>query len=567
MTTPDTLYLEIDEEIPSVIEKLKQHPADDVVFVVPVGASLLQSVVNVKLLKRTADKTKKRLAFVTTDPVARHVASQVGIPVFVSPKDRRVVELPRARRATNERDELDLRPTPSRAGGVSVHHYTEGAAADQSSSATELKRALTTGFASHAVPPPVAPRTAQTVSPPSSASPVPASRRRRRTVGLLLLALLTILGATGALAYYYPQALVELTVVTEPYTADLSLTVDSSRQFVAADAVGVLSGDHLEQTAEATSEVTATGTKDLGTKAQGSATLENRLGQGVKLSSGTTLVGSGQTFKTKSDVTIPAATASVDASGAVVVTPGRSETAIEAAAAGEGGNVAAATAFTVQDAGSTVQDKVSASAKGALTGGTSKQVTVVSDDDLAKAKTAAEEQAAKQAGDQASSSIGDKRLLENASRVTIVKQEANAAVGDERSSVSQTVGVKYEAIVFDDVSFRAALTKQVESALGPDRMVVVGSDDASTSAVESADWSAGTFIVTNHVNTRVSPRLDEGTLTSLLKGRSVQEAQRVLKSQSTIARASITIRPSWLPRLPSRAGAIRLTFTQAPANQ
>ena len=115
----DILYLEVDEEIPSVIEKLRKQPTDDVVLVVPTGAALLSSVVNVKLLKRSAEKEKKRLAVVTTDPIGRHIATQVGVPVYVSVKDRRTFEPPRASAPSVESEEMDLRE-PDRADDAGV---------------------------------------------------------------------------------------------------------------------------------------------------------------------------------------------------------------------------------------------------------------------------------------------------------------------------------------------------------------------------------------------------------------------------------------------------------------
>ena len=47
-----TLYLELDEEITSVIDKLTQIEDDEVILVAPIGAQLLSSLVNFKLLKR-----------------------------------------------------------------------------------------------------------------------------------------------------------------------------------------------------------------------------------------------------------------------------------------------------------------------------------------------------------------------------------------------------------------------------------------------------------------------------------------------------------------------------------
>src|SRR5438309_1004011 len=78
------LYLEIDDDITSAIEKLVKSPANEVAVVVPKRSTLLQSIVNLKLLKKAADDSGKRLILVTGDKTAMHLASRVGLAVATS---------------------------------------------------------------------------------------------------------------------------------------------------------------------------------------------------------------------------------------------------------------------------------------------------------------------------------------------------------------------------------------------------------------------------------------------------------------------------------------------------
>src|SRR3989304_7351763 len=73
------LYLEIDEEITSVIDRLKKTAEADIHLVVPKEAALLQSIVNLKLLKKQADSLGKQIQIITHDKVGRNLAEQVGI--------------------------------------------------------------------------------------------------------------------------------------------------------------------------------------------------------------------------------------------------------------------------------------------------------------------------------------------------------------------------------------------------------------------------------------------------------------------------------------------------------
>jgi len=76
------VYIEIDEEVTAVYDRLKRAKQKDIYLVVPRKAILFQSVVNLRILKSKLEKDKKKLHLVTTDRIGTHLAKQVGIPVY-----------------------------------------------------------------------------------------------------------------------------------------------------------------------------------------------------------------------------------------------------------------------------------------------------------------------------------------------------------------------------------------------------------------------------------------------------------------------------------------------------
>ena len=74
-------YIESDEEILSVVDRLRVSRADENIFVFPQGALVLRSIVNLYLFDREAKKRRKRVTIVTQDEVGRTMAEKVGIPV------------------------------------------------------------------------------------------------------------------------------------------------------------------------------------------------------------------------------------------------------------------------------------------------------------------------------------------------------------------------------------------------------------------------------------------------------------------------------------------------------
>lgn len=78
----DLLYLQPQDELPVVIDYLRSTSKEVVVIVAPERHALLESLVNLKLLVKTAQKVKKKLVLVTADPIAQRIATQVEVKTY-----------------------------------------------------------------------------------------------------------------------------------------------------------------------------------------------------------------------------------------------------------------------------------------------------------------------------------------------------------------------------------------------------------------------------------------------------------------------------------------------------
>ncbi|OGI27273.1 MAG: hypothetical protein A2359_00465 [Candidatus Moranbacteria bacterium RIFOXYB1_FULL_43_19] len=76
-----TIYIDIDEEITSIVDRVRKALADEVIVVVPKRAILIQSLVNLKLLKKEASRRNKRLMIVTQDRIGKKLIEKAGILV------------------------------------------------------------------------------------------------------------------------------------------------------------------------------------------------------------------------------------------------------------------------------------------------------------------------------------------------------------------------------------------------------------------------------------------------------------------------------------------------------
>jgi|GEM_PF-415133 hypothetical protein len=76
------VYIEIDDEVTSVYDRVRNLKIKHIYLVVPRRAVLFQSIVNLKILKRKADDSGKSLYIITNDKNGIYLAQQVGLSVY-----------------------------------------------------------------------------------------------------------------------------------------------------------------------------------------------------------------------------------------------------------------------------------------------------------------------------------------------------------------------------------------------------------------------------------------------------------------------------------------------------
>lgn len=76
------LYIELDDEITVIFDRIKQMKMKDIYLVAPRQALLFQSLVNLKILKRKIEEIGKNLQIITNDRNGVHLCQQISLPVY-----------------------------------------------------------------------------------------------------------------------------------------------------------------------------------------------------------------------------------------------------------------------------------------------------------------------------------------------------------------------------------------------------------------------------------------------------------------------------------------------------
>src|SRR6266702_5309528 len=77
----DVIYIDIEDDITSIIGKVKDASAKIVALVPPKRIGVLQSAVNLKLLQKSASGTDKRIVLITSDHSLIALAAGLKIPI------------------------------------------------------------------------------------------------------------------------------------------------------------------------------------------------------------------------------------------------------------------------------------------------------------------------------------------------------------------------------------------------------------------------------------------------------------------------------------------------------
>lgn len=102
------VYIEIDEEITSVFDRIKNIRREEILLVVPRKAMLFQSLINLKILKNKMTGKGKKLIIVTTDRNGKHLAEKIGLKVMNR------IEVKESKAQSDETPQMKIQPIQAR---------------------------------------------------------------------------------------------------------------------------------------------------------------------------------------------------------------------------------------------------------------------------------------------------------------------------------------------------------------------------------------------------------------------------------------------------------------------
>lgn len=345
-------------------------------------------------------------------------------------------------------------------------------------------------------------------------------------VGIVALIILL----SGFLYWALPHATVTILESPKAINDSEQITVDPAVSVVDAENK-IIPGSKQALSVSEDKTIAVTGKKNVGDPAKGSVTIYNKTLASQSLPKGTTVTSGSLEFILDSDTSV--ASASEDLGGR---TYGKIDAAITAAQIGTDSNMPANTTFTVKGFSS---DEMTANNPGVLTGGTSRQVSVVSRADYDALVAAAQKDLVDQAKQGLTASVAGTAKLIGDTISTAVTQKTFAQELDQEAtqlSGKVTVTVSGTSYSDDDVKtlLKAFIAKDIPQGF------TLSETRTQVSLDKVVVKKDGKITATATIKTDAVPTLDIAAIQKNLAGKKLSDAEKYIGAIPGIAGMNVS---------------------------
>ncbi len=521
------IYLEPDDEITTVVRRLREADGARVILVAPGRTKATTSAVGLRLLAGVAREDGREIVLVG-DAGARSLAGEAGIAAVASVAEARSLH-------PGATPSVDLAPERAR---ISVVRGERRAA-------LSTRSAQPPSVASAGSAPPVS-RLDETLPVPVLKPPPPTPRRRRErpfapqpatrrppsAIGLAAMALVLVAGVAGA-AVVLPGATVHIAPVTQP--------IGPFTYLVPLPVAGLETG-----TLTASADGTATGDDPQLVAATGSVTLLNYNSVPVEIPKGLAVSGGGARFLTQELATAPKARFTGQR-----IRPGEVSVRVTAADPGPGGNVAAEVIDTIENRlvdfyltfpGADARHVINPEA---TSGGAESHRPKVEQADVDTVVSTLQRDIAAQLD--AVHAANPDRLYATAGAPQpeiAIPNDLVGRVGEATFSLQATLAYSLPYVVRDDATAGARGPLDADAGAIPSGMQVV--PDSVTVTLGDAVADGSTMTVQATVTGAVAAAIDPDAIRRLVADRTPEEARTALAG---FGASRIDLWPGWVDRV------------------
>jgi len=567
----DVIYVDVDDEITGIIDKVTSSHAKVVALVLPKRATVFQSIVNMKLLKKRSEAAKKHIVLITSETGLMPLAGTVGLYVAATLQSK--PEIPEAGPTFSDgADDIDEKPIPLSSEDFDTDKEAAtpvGALAGASApSVAKLADDETLELDNSDLPAGDNGKEANVAALAAVGGSGKAAKGKKnrklkvpnfnrfRTLAALGVVALILLIALWVFAFkVLPKAAITIHTQTSSVNVSLSPTLDTNAPALDMSK-DVVPAQIQQQQDSSNKQVVATGKKNLGNKATGTVTISvpcsSFSGPDVTIPAGTGLSTNGLTFITQSSVTV-----SYFPSGCVQYPQG-SASGSTSIAAQQGG-----ASYNVDNASFTVADSSGATATGSTSGGTDNIVTVVQQSDINSAKS---QLSSNQNTDSIKQQLEQKLQSDglypidatfHASKPDV---SSSVAAGTQADNVTVTQNITYTMYGAKKSDLQSLLDSQIDQQIDTNKQSIQDDGLNQNSFNVPNPGSGSTLDISLQTTATIGPHIDVASLKKEIAGKKSGDAKSLIKALPGVTNVQVHYSPFWVGSAPSNTSKITITF-------
>ena len=389
---------------------------------------------------------------------------------------------------------------------------------------------------------------------------VPPPPKRGFKKGWIFLILIFVFVVVYFLLSYLSFVKIELKPKMTDFDFEKELTVDS--QVKSLDfSTNVIPGQKVEFEKTISQEFLSSGQKQKEEKATGIIKVFNETTQPQPLIATTRFVSKeGKIFRSIENITVPAA----HYEGKNLI-PGEVETTVRADQAGEDFNIGPST-FSIPGLQSIPEKytKIYGKSSQSMTGGAKKTVSVVTEDDLKKAKDSLSDRLRDEGEKLIKEKISESySFLGGVSKTDILEVSYSATSGQEVEKFNCQLKIKAKSLVSLKKDLEDFIKNYINSA-NPEKTIWPESLKVEQK-LKNFDIDSGKVFLVVTVKAKIYKEIDQVSLKKQIAKIPMQEVKIYLKEQPEIESFKINIFPFWVKTLPENLDKINLEIKLAPS--
>lgn len=571
----ENFYLNSDEELFSIIDRIKRGQDNDIVLVVPSGLSALRSIINLRILKEEAISLGINISIITSDSLIKKLALQSGLRILdkEAPKEKKLF--------SPKKEKEDSWPEQLKQRGQIRPQLESQPPITRPEAGRKVISDIIGPVEKEVVEPVVEPEPKEETFKEPFREPVreeeiPITRpveeeeeifykaKKEKTsfkffTKKKVVALLIIIGliAGGFIVYFVlPRAQIVIDPKKETVQFETDITADrNTDSIILSD--NSIPGQVFQIEMEDSKKFPTTGEKDIEEKAKGTIIVYNQYSSSDQTLVKTTrfLSDEGKIFRLTETTVIPGATIE---EGEII--PSTKEVDVEADEAGEAYNIGPSNFKIPGFEGTPKYTAFYGRSIDPMAGGAKGKMRVATEDDIEGAMEIVSVELKNKVQEQFDKKIPDDlKLLKDSQILEVTESESSLEADQPGKEFLITIKAKAWGLAFRENDIFSLIEESISDKISENKILLSSSIKIDYGETE-IDLARGKATFSCKIEADAAWKINEQVIKDKLAGKDEIEVRKYLSSLSEIEGAKVIFWPFWVKRIPRNENKIKITI-------